>query len=140
MALASKAAARREYNRQWMKADRAAHHAERLASERRSKKLAKERMGEAAWKERALRYNLHHQYRITLEKYKEMLEAQLGGCAICGCSPPKGKRLHVDHDHVTEEVRGLLCHKCNQGMIAVDANPEWCVRAQSYWLRYQRRA
>jgi hypothetical protein len=42
-----------------------------------------------------------------------MLEKQGGVCAVCG-GPPLGKgRYHVDHDHVTGHVRGLLCHKCN---------------------------
>ena len=128
-----------EYNKKWMKADRAAHHDARLAAERKYKILAKSRMGDEEWKERTLKYNLQNAYGMTLEQYKHMLAAQLGGCAICGSAPPKGQRLHVDHDHETKTVRGLLCRKCNQGMIAVDAYPEWCVRAQSYWLRYQRR-
>jgi Recombination endonuclease VII len=42
-----------------------------------------------------------------------MLERQ-GGCAICG-SPDPGwtKGWHVDHDHKSGALRGLLCNRCN---------------------------
>lgn len=42
-----------------------------------------------------------------------MLAAQQGRCAICGREPRSGKHLHVDHDHDTGRVRGLLCFSCN---------------------------
>lgn len=43
-------------------------------------------------------------YGISLDEYKEMLEQQNGGCAICG-RPPGDKRLHVDHDHRFDRVK-----------------------------------
>ena len=58
-------------------------------------------------------------YGLTLEKYNAMLEAQNGGCAICGSKTAKTKRngrFCVDHDHQTGEVRGLLCAPCNRGI------------------------
>lgn len=39
--------------------------------------------------------------------------AQHGRYAICGREPRPGKHLHVDHDHDTGRVRGLLCFSCN---------------------------
>ena len=46
-----------------------------------------------------------------------MLEAQDGVCAICGKTPQQNiKRLYVDHDHETGDVRGLLCQQCNIGL------------------------
>jgi hypothetical protein len=67
---------------------------------------------------------LKRKYGITLEQYKQMLEAQEGVCAICKRpevsygrikdwrirSP---KRLSVDHNHKTGKIRGLLCNTCN---------------------------
>jgi len=62
-------------------------------------------------------YNCHIQrtYGITISDYDEILEEQSGGCAICGRTPEEnGKKLFVDHDHETGEVRGLLCNRCNR--------------------------
>lgn len=44
-----------------------------------------------------------------------MLELQDGGCGVCG-RPAKTRRLDVDHDHKTKEIRGLLCHRHNRGL------------------------
>ncbi len=54
-------------------------------------------------------------YGLTVYQYDKMLEDQGGGCAIC-VNPPTSKRLHVDHDHNTGRVRGLLCFRCNYGL------------------------
>jgi hypothetical protein len=56
---------------------------------------------------------LQRSFGITSEKYDEILESQNGVCALCG-RPPAGKRLAVDHDHQTGELRALLCHSCNR--------------------------
>lgn len=52
-------------------------------------------------------------YGITLEDYNQMFAKQNGTCAICH-TPPEHRRLAVDHDHMTGEVRGLLCSRCNR--------------------------
>jgi hypothetical protein len=53
---------------------------------------------------------------LTLDDDQTMLLAQDGGCAICGAPPPDEQSLHVDHDHDTGAVRGLLCFTCNAGI------------------------
>src|SRR2546423_5792224 len=60
--------------------------------------------------------HLKRKFGLTLEEYDEMLAAQEGGCAICGEAPEEGKILHIDHDHETGLVRGLLCQRCNHGL------------------------
>lgn len=55
-------------------------------------------------------------YGITFERYEEMYKAQNGSCAICDGPSLDGRRLHIDHDHNTGTIRGLLCQKCNMGL------------------------
>lgn len=56
--------------------------------------------------------HLRRQFGITIEQYEQLLESQNGVCGICKC-PPDKLRLAVDHDHATNEIRGLLCGNCN---------------------------
>jgi hypothetical protein len=54
-----------------------------------------------------------YKYGITADDFKQMFETQQGKCAICNEEPKTKRGLHVDHDHETGKVRGLLCHGCN---------------------------
>lgn len=58
--------------------------------------------------------HLQRTYGLTLEDYEFLLVSQRGRCTICG--KPDGDQLHVDHDHLTGRVRGLLCGNCNRAM------------------------
>lgn len=54
---------------------------------------------------------------VTDADYARMLAEQGGACAIHGCNrTPKTRRFHVDHDHRTGAIRGLLCHWHNRIM------------------------
>lgn len=50
--------------------------------------------------------------RIRAGQYDEMLATQSGLCGICQ-KPSVARSLEVDHNHTTEVIRGLLCHRCN---------------------------
>ena len=63
--------------------------------------------------------------------YDELLEAQGGGCAICGRAPAT-RRLCVDHDHKTLEVRGLLCYLCNYFIGRAGVSPTTLMAAAAY--------
>jgi hypothetical protein len=60
---------------------------------------------------------LAKKYGLTPDDYDVLLAAHGGRCWICLKEPkPGGRRLHVDHDHRTKRVRGILCWKCNTGL------------------------
>ena len=60
---------------------------------------------------------LKNSYGISLDNYLMLLEQQNNMCAICNRHKDELKRsLHVDHDHKTNDIRGLLCHNCNIGL------------------------
>lgn len=55
-----------------------------------------------------------YRYGLTEEAYQKLIADQDDCCGICGRRrDPKGKALHIDHDHETGKVRGLLCSPCN---------------------------
>lgn len=66
-------------------------------------------------------------YGINENDYERMFEIQRGRCKVCHSTSRsrygKVERLHIDHDHKTGKVRGLLCHMCNGalGLLRDDA-------------------
>jgi hypothetical protein len=57
-------------------------------------------------------------YNLNPGDYDRLYTAQGGRCAIAGCTATgKTKRLAVDHDHTTGEVRGLLCGPHNYDLL-----------------------
>lgn len=75
--------------------------------------------------------HLRRKFGITQADYEAILEMQRGGCAICGKEPGKIS-LHVDHDHATSEVRGLLCVGCNNALGQFHDDRELLTRASDY--------
>lgn len=101
----------------------------RESDKKRGRERSKAR-GRAWWRER--------KFGLTQEQYDAMLAAQGGVCAICG-DPPSGKRpiLRVDHCHVTDRVRDLLCHRCNSGIGFFLESPERMRAGAAYIERHR---
>lgn len=74
----------------------------------------------------------------TPEEYEALYVEQEGLCAICG-SPDSRGVLHSDHDHETEQRRGFLCQRCNQG-IGFILTPELLRKAADYVEYWRNRA
>ena len=79
---------------------------------------------------RARGYNLRRNHQLTHEQYEAMAQSQNRACAICGTHesamlPHKGQPgyLHIDHNHTTGVVRGLLCNACNTALGYVREDP-----------------
>lgn len=73
--------------------------------------------------------NLKFNYGLTLEEYEDMYLAVAGHCQICGRHKDQ---LHVDHNHDTGEVRGLLCNRCNTALGLLQDSPELIARSLQY--------
>lgn len=71
----------------------------------------------------------------------QALEKEQGGlCAICRKQQVfrQGRRqsLHIDHDHKTGTVRGLLCSSCNPGLGMFKDDPQLLLKAANYLLQH----
>jgi hypothetical protein len=71
------------------------------------------------------RHHLMRKFGITLEEYDSLLAHQDNKCAICRgpLKDPRGHAPHIDHEHGTVKVRGILCHGCNNGLGNFADNP-----------------
>jgi hypothetical protein len=67
----------------------------------------------------ARHYHLFRRYGIDAAEVDAMIEAQKGKCAACR----ERKAEHVDHDHDTGKVRGILCFTCNVALGNVGDDP-----------------
>ena len=81
--------------------------------------------------ERGRRRNLMRKYGMTLEQWQDLFEEQGSCCAIC-FEPLRASDAHTDHDHVTSDVRGILCPGCNNGLGAFRDSPTSLRRAAEY--------
>ena len=75
-------------------------------------------------------------YGLTPEDKQALFEKQAGKCSICFCPLVTGRTgMHIDHDHETGVVRGLLCHLCNVMLGAFAEDPARLVFAVAYLRR-----
>lgn len=76
-------------------------------------------------------------YGITVDDYERLLKDQNGTCAICGNEETRigTKSLHIDHDHATGHVRGLLCSRCNSLLGFAREKPSILRKAIDYLVR-----
>lgn len=74
-------------------------------------------LGKEEYVLRYKKYNMNmkwKRYNLSEEKYHEMRREQGQKCAMCLNSFKENPRsIHIDHDHLTGEVRGILCDGCN---------------------------
>lgn len=71
--------------------------------------MARKTDAEKAASLRAFFASILAKYGVTEDEYRAMYRAQGGACYVCRKATGRARRLGVDHDHVTGEVRGLVC-------------------------------
>lgn len=78
-------------------------------------------------------------YGLSPEKLVDLLASQGNACAICRQQLRLGrdKSAHIDHDHATGDVRGVLCTKCNLALGAMNDSPSLLRAAATYLDRRQ---
>jgi hypothetical protein len=70
-------------------------------------------------------------YGLNEKLYADLMEAQGGLCALC--KEPLGEKTpHIDHNHATGEVRGLLHNNCNIAIGLLDESPNKLRLAADY--------
>jgi Recombination endonuclease VII len=93
------------------------------------------------------RLKIRNYSRNYMKKYKiiinndyidNIFNTQNGRCAICGKHQSELKNsLCVDHDHITNNLRGLLCTKCNLAIGNLEDNIESLKAAIVYLEKYK---
>lgn len=89
--------------------------------------------------EKSRNQKLLYTYGITLEQRNLLIKNQDNKCKICleDLNVLDSKSIHVDHNHITGRVRGILCKKCNS-MIGLSKEKEYILNnAIKYLKEYQ---
>lgn len=77
--------------------------------------------------------------KATPEQFKSLFEEQKGCCAICKIHQIDLKRrIAVDHNHESGQIRGLLCDTCNRGLGLLKENIEVLQKAVEYLIKYKK--
>lgn len=91
-------------------------------------------------------WSLLKKYDIDSNGFEVLWEAFRGKCGICNIElkrpiPARGQPLNVvviDHNHITGNLRGLLCNGCNKGLGLFKDNIESLHNAIK-WLEYSKK-
>jgi len=81
-----------------------------------------------SWKAASMRATRKYEYGISDDAYQALVQAEDGRCAIC----KEAAKLHLDHDHQTGKIRGLLCGACNRAIGMMQDNPARLRAAAAY--------
>jgi hypothetical protein len=81
-----------------------------LPCKRESERVYRKENPEKAYNKR-MKHHCLNTYGITLEEYKKRMSTS-SSCEICSST----ENLSYDHNHDTEDFRGVLCNKCNRSI------------------------
>jgi hypothetical protein len=81
-------------------------------------------------------YRLKLSYGISFEQKCGIIKTQNGKCAICNDELKTPKHTHLDHDHITGKVRGVLCNHCNRGLGGFKDSQTFLLKAVEYLFKH----
>jgi len=123
---------RRIYHKQWRLI-----HKDKIKSY--NKKYVRKRQYFPNRNKQKVHQNNIKRYGITTIQYEQMLLKQNNNCAICDKSSFDFKRrLHIDHNHSSGQIRGLLCVNCNHGLSIIERNNSFFDKAKLYLEKYKK--
>jgi hypothetical protein len=99
------------------------HHYDKIRPNRNNKEASRKR-------------SLMWSHGLTVDGYDALLKAQNHSCAVCKERCKSGRRLAVDHNHRSGEIRGLLCARCNTALGLMEENPERITRLLDYAAKW----
>lgn len=70
---------------------------------------------------------IKHRYGLTVQEYEAIAKSQNYRCAICNIemvlyNKSLTNRACLDHNHITNKIRGMLCDRCNRGIALLDSD------------------
>ena len=96
-------------------------------------------MNENTRNEKKRQYVRRRRYGITNEEFQMMILLREGKCDLCHKLPQGSRKtLFIDHDHITNEIRGLLCNECNLGLSYLGDDNDIPNRVQQYFNKNLR--
>ncbi len=131
--------ASRKYAKKRRERDREAHNAKQRAWRAAHPGYGAQKMREFALRNRhkLIGYKLKATYGISIEQYDEMLLRQHGCCGICGLhQDQQPRRMAVDHNHATKQIRMLLCVKCNFAIGHMNDDHRLAARLYAYLKKF----
>jgi hypothetical protein len=117
-------AQQREYKRQWRNTPDGKRRV-KLYDSRRNKQWSKD-------------WYIRTTYGLSREQVNQMRFDQWGLCAAC--SEPLGdnsRNTHIDHNHTTKQLRGILCQRCNQALGLLRDSAALCDKLGAYRRRFE---
>jgi hypothetical protein len=81
---------------------------------------------------RTRRHHFKRRYGITHKQVMELIKGASNKCQICGAEFSLNNKPHIDHDHKSNRIRGVLCRKCNSGIGLFDDKIDLLKRAIGY--------
>ena len=83
-------------------------------------------------------YHIAKKYGMTEEDYTKKFNSQGRVCAICSKEHVCGeKAFHIDHDHRTGAVRGILCTSCNVALGLVQDSTNILISMATYLMSHE---